>query len=46
MAVILDYFGQVGPEWMIHNYRNSVEIHKIILVCGDIKEMVRKYCGA
>lgn len=47
MSVILDYsFGKVGPESKTHNYRDSVEMDKIILVGGNTEEMARKYCGA
>lgn len=46
ISVILDYsFGKVRPESKTHNYRDSVEMDKIILVGGDIEEMARKYCG-
>lgn len=47
MSVILDYsFGKVGLEWKTCNYRDSVEMDKIISIGGDIKEMARKYCSA
>lgn len=47
MSVILDYsFGKVGLEWKTRNCRDSVEMDKIILTGGDIKEMARKYSSA
>lgn len=47
MSVILDYsFGNMAPEWKTCNYKDSVEMDKIISIGGDIKGMARKYCSA
>lgn len=47
MSVILDYsFGNMAPEWKTCNYKDSVEMDKIISIGGDIKGMTRKYCSA